>query len=128
MGVIQSCSLRWLDGASALTAGVEPRPKHILGIYFINLLPFVSVPSSMAQGEERIRTVIFICRMDRNVSAAHQKEIVYSKENLKAIEENWAVALHWSSPGTLPPGTSVLQAFCIPKSSLAAREDYTFWQ
>lgn len=86
---------------------------------FINLPPFVSVASFMVQGEERIRTVIFICRMDKNVSAAQQREIIYSKENLKAIEENWAIALHWSSPGTLLPGTSVLQANpAFPKAAL----------
>lgn len=37
----------------------------------------------MAQGEERIRTVIFICKMDKNVSAAQQRERIYLKGKIK---------------------------------------------
>lgn len=57
--------------------------------------------------------------MDKNVSAAQQREIIYLMGEKRATEENWAIELHWSSLGTLLPGTSVLQTNPgFPKAAL----------
>lgn len=93
---------------------------------FTDLPPFVSDPSFVAQGEERIRTVIFICKMDKSIPAAQQRYNLLKGKIIKPQRET----------GLLNSTGVQRELFCqaplcsqlIPdsQSSLGAGEDSTF--
>lgn len=83
LGVIQSCSLCWLWWSQCSHRRSGATAQACTGD-FINLPPFVSDPSWMAQGEGRIKTAIFICKMDKKrLSSSAERDNLLKGEIMK---------------------------------------------
>lgn len=70
----------------SVLALMEPRPKHALGIS-LTCHPLSVIPLFVAQGEEGIRAVIFIYKMDKNVPAAQQRDGLLKGKIIKPQRE-----------------------------------------